>query len=253
MAKVKSGKADYFAAGQTFVLRVGDGNTPNATGAFTWVPFTDANGAALPGALTITDPNGVTSVDARNTTNLAAFKGTDYQRPEDMQIQTLDGREYLYVTTTTTHEVYRLDLQRTRRSRSSPISNTIDLATGSPVGLGAGEPRQPRGRPRRQHLHRRGSQRRRGRRHLVAEDLNEDGDLNDAGEGIGRWASNGTAGIGVHRPLLRSDRQAPRVGEHPAPVERQRPNDRDHGFRSGRGPLRIGHTGALLPRRCVRL
>ena len=39
---VVSGKADYFAAGQTFVLRVGDGNTPNATGAYTWVPFTDA-------------------------------------------------------------------------------------------------------------------------------------------------------------------------------------------------------------------
>ena len=54
--------------------------------------FTDADGAALPGALTITDPNGVTSVDARNTTNLPAFKGTDYQRPEDMQIQTLKGR-----------------------------------------------------------------------------------------------------------------------------------------------------------------
>ena len=39
--------------------------------------FTDANGAARPGALTITDTNGVTSVDARNTTNLAPFKGTD--------------------------------------------------------------------------------------------------------------------------------------------------------------------------------
>ncbi len=69
-AHVIGGQADYFAAGQTFVLRVGDGNTPNATGAFTWVPFTDANGAALPGAITITDVNGVTSVDARNTTNL---------------------------------------------------------------------------------------------------------------------------------------------------------------------------------------
>ena len=59
------------------------------------------SGAALPGALTITDVRGVTSVDARNTTDLAAFKGTDYQRPEDMQIQTIDGGEYLYVTTTT--------------------------------------------------------------------------------------------------------------------------------------------------------
>jgi hypothetical protein len=48
------GLADYFDAGQTFVLRVGDGNTPNATGAFTWVPFTNRFGAPLPGALSIT-------------------------------------------------------------------------------------------------------------------------------------------------------------------------------------------------------
>ncbi|MEQ1731945.1 MAG: alkaline phosphatase PhoX, partial [Vicinamibacterales bacterium] len=88
--RVMEGRADYFAAGQTFVLRVGDGNTPNAVGAYTWVPFTDVNGAALPAsgalpaALTITDTNGVKSVDARNTTNLPRFKGTDYQRPEDM-------------------------------------------------------------------------------------------------------------------------------------------------------------------------
>jgi len=75
---VMSGKAEHFSAGQTFVLRVGDGNTANATGAYTWVPFTNATGAALPGAVTITDVRGVTSVDARNTTNLAAFKGTDY-------------------------------------------------------------------------------------------------------------------------------------------------------------------------------
>ena len=89
------------------MLRVGDGKTPNATGSFTWVPITDENGAALPGALVITDSNGVTSVDGRNTTELEAFKGTDYQRPEDMQIQTLSGRDYLYMaTTTTTNEVY---------------------------------------------------------------------------------------------------------------------------------------------------
>ncbi len=48
-SRVLNGKADYFAAGQTFVLRVGDGNTPNATGPYTWVPFTDVNGAGLPG------------------------------------------------------------------------------------------------------------------------------------------------------------------------------------------------------------
>ena len=111
-ASVKNGAADYFAAGQTFVLRVGNGNVANATGAYTWVPITNATGAALPGAITITDTNGVTSVDARNTTNLAAFKGTDYQRPEDMQIQTVGGVDYLYVTTTTTNETYRLNLKK---------------------------------------------------------------------------------------------------------------------------------------------
>ena len=57
----------------------------NATGAYAWVPFTDVNGAGLPGALTITDTRGITSVDGRNTTDLALFKGTDYQRPEDLQ------------------------------------------------------------------------------------------------------------------------------------------------------------------------
>jgi len=117
--KGKSGQGDFFAAGQSFVLRVGDGLTPNATGSFTWIPFTDESGAALPGALTITDPSGVRSVDARNTTNLPAFKGTDYQRPEDIQIQRLHGKEALYVTTTTTHEVTGSIWRRTR-SQCSP-------------------------------------------------------------------------------------------------------------------------------------
>ena len=109
--EINSGRAQYFDAGQTFVLRVGDGNAFGATGAFTWVPFTDADGNALPGALTITDPNGVTSVDGRNTTNLAAFKGTDYNRPEDMQIQTVSGTDYLYFADTGTATVYRIDLE----------------------------------------------------------------------------------------------------------------------------------------------
>jgi len=188
-----TGKAEYFAAGQTFVLRVGNGNTPNATGAFTWVPFTDASGAALPGALTITDTNGVRSVDARNTTNLAAFKGTDYMRPEDMQIQTVEGREYLYVTTTSTHEVYRLDLAQNTISVFAN-RNTIDLATGVAVGSALSSPDNL-------------AVDHDGNIYIVedrngavdddiwfANDLNKDGDLNDPGEGLSRWASNGTVG-----------------------------------------------------------
>ena len=186
-------RADYFAAGQTFVLRVGDGNTPNATGAYTWVPFTDARGKGLPGALTITDVRGVTSVDARNTTNLASFKGTDYQRPEDMQIQTAKGVEYLYVTTTTTHEVYVLNL-KTNRISVFADRNTIDLATGLPVGSALASPDNL-------------AIDHDGNIYIVedrsggvdddiwfARDRNHDGDLKDPGEGLERWASNGTVG-----------------------------------------------------------
>jgi secreted PhoX family phosphatase len=190
---VMSGKAEYFAAGQTFVLRVGDGNTPNATGAFTWVPITDADGAALPGALTITDPNGVTSVDGRNTTNLPAFKGTDYMRPEDMQIQTVKNVDYLYVTTTSTHQIYRLDLENNTISVFAD-RNTIDLATGLPVGTALANPDNLA-------IDHDGNiyiieDRNGGSDDDIwfAKDLNNDGDLNDPGEGIGRWASNGTVG-----------------------------------------------------------
>ncbi len=191
--KVKGGQADYFAAGQTFVLRVGDGSVANATGAFTWVPFTDVNGAPLPGALTITDSNGVTSVDARNTTNLPSFKGTDYQRPEDLQIQTLSGVDYLYMTTTTTHEVYRIDLKNNTISVFAN-RNTIDLATGAAVGTALANPDNLA-------IDHDGNiyiieDRNGGSDDDIwfAKDLNKDGDLTDQGEGIGRWASNGTGG-----------------------------------------------------------
>jgi secreted PhoX family phosphatase len=192
MGAVMSG-ADYFAAGETSVLRVGDGNTPNATGAYTWVPFTDDTGAGLPGALTITDVNGVRSVDARNTTNLAAFKGTDYQRPEDMQIKVVNGREYLYVATTTTNEVYVLDLAA-RRIAVFASRTTVDLATGLPVGGALASPDNL-------------AIDHEGNIYIVedrnggvdddiwfAYDANHDGDLLDAGEGLARWASNGTQG-----------------------------------------------------------
>lgn len=192
LGSVKAGMADYFAAGTTYVLRVGDGNTPNATGGYQWVPFTDATGAALPGAVTITDGS-LTSVDARASTDTVTYKGTDYQRPEDMQIQTVFGKEYLYVTTTTTHEVYRLDLAN---QKISVFANrgTTDLATGAPVGDALANPDNL-------------AVDHNGNMYIVedrngavdddiwfAKDLNKDGDLTDIGEGIGRWASNGTQG-----------------------------------------------------------
>ena len=193
--QIISGKAEYFGAGQTFVLRVGDGNTPNATGNYVWVPITNANGVGLPGTITITDTNGVTSVDGRNTTNLAAFKGTDYMRPEDMQIQFVGGNEFLYVTTTSTHQVYRLDLQNNNIAVFVD-RNTIDLGTpaGTAVGAALANPDNL-------------AVDHDGNIYIVedrnggvdddiwfAVDLNLDGDLNDPGEGIKRWASNGASG-----------------------------------------------------------
>jgi uncharacterized protein len=191
--EITSGRSDYFAAGQTFVLRVGDGNTPNATGDYTWVPITDASGAGLPGSITITDGNGVTSVDARNTTELPAFKGTDYQRPEDIQLQTVKGVEYLYVATTTTNEVYRLNLEADTISVFADRAST-DVAIGAPVGGGLTSPDNLA-------IDHDGNiyivEDRNGGTDddiWLAKDVNEDGDLTDPGEGIGRWASNGTPG-----------------------------------------------------------
>ena len=99
-SQIITGHADYFAAGQSFVLRVGDGSTPNATGAYTWIALTDINGTGLPGTILVTDANGTTSVDGRSSADIPAFKCTDYQRPEDAQIQTIRGRQYLYVNAT---------------------------------------------------------------------------------------------------------------------------------------------------------
>jgi secreted PhoX family phosphatase len=141
----------------------------------------------------ITDSNGVTSVDARRSADLPQFKGTDYQRPEDLQIQTVRGKEYLYVATTTTSEVYRLDLGKQTISVFAN-RNTIDLATGAPVGPALTSPDNLA-------LDSEGNiyvieDRGGGVDNDIwfARDRNRDGDLADTGEGLARWASNGTVG-----------------------------------------------------------
>lgn len=135
-----SNGATYFNGGVNAVLRVGSGNVDNATGASSWVPFTDTTGAGLAGAITIVDPNGQRSVDGRATTDLAAFKGTNYQRPEDLEIQTLaNGDQILYVATTTTHEVYAINLA-TGGVNTFVSRATIDAATGLAVGAALTNP-----------------------------------------------------------------------------------------------------------------
>jgi len=125
---------DFFAAGQTFVLRVGDGTVEEATGAATWVPLTDMNGVPLPGAVVVTDPNGLTAIDGRATPNLPAFLGTNFDRPEDLEIKTLkNGKQMLFVATTTNNKVFSIDL-RNDVVKLFADQNTMDMATGQPVG-----------------------------------------------------------------------------------------------------------------------
>jgi sugar lactone lactonase YvrE len=195
-ADVLAGTEQYFAGGTTSVLRVGDGSVANATGAMNWVPFTDDDGNALSGAITITDPNGVTSVDGRNTTDLAAFKGTDYQRPEDLQIRRKGSSEMMFMATTTTEEVYVMNLVTNTISLFAN-SSTIDLATGLPVNITGTAFNNP------DNL----AMDSQGNIYIVedsaggaendiwfAKDVNQDGDLLDTGEGLARWASNGAMG-----------------------------------------------------------
>lgn len=132
--KAKSGD-DFFAGGQTFVLRVGDGSVNEATGRAQWIPLTDVHGNPLPGAVIVTDPNGLTALDGRATPKLAAFRGTGFDRSEDLEVKTLNnGRQLLYVATTTNHKVFAIDLQRTD-VKLAVSRDTIDMATGDPVGM----------------------------------------------------------------------------------------------------------------------
>lgn len=207
----------FFSAGQTSVLRVGDGFTPNATGAYQWIAITDEKGEALPDSVVITDPNFVTSIDGRASANVAALKGTDYQRPEDLQMQTINGREVMYMATTTTNEVYLLDLA-TQEISVFANQSTIDLATGQAVGAALRSPDNL-------------AMDAEGNIYIIedrnggvdddiwfAKDINKDGDLLDAGEGLARWASNGTPGselTGLYFDITNPNRAWVNV-QHPA-------------------------------------
>lgn len=119
----------YFDAGQTFAMLVNGGGNANATGAITWAAITDVNGAALPGVSVL---NADGTIDGRVSANNVS--GTDYQRPEDLQIQTLaNGDQVLYAATTTTDEVYSFNLG-TETAKVFASTAAIDQATGLPVG-----------------------------------------------------------------------------------------------------------------------
>ncbi|MBN8455899.1 alkaline phosphatase PhoX [Accumulibacter sp.] len=139
--------ADFFAKGQTFVLKVGAGgqsegnNGPAIAGSASWVAITDANGGPLAGISTVLADG---TIDGRATADHAAVLGTGYNRPEDLEIQQApSGRQILYFTTTDSDSdgnsangrgrIYSLDLA-SNDVRLAADSGTPDMATGLAVG-----------------------------------------------------------------------------------------------------------------------
>lgn len=150
---------DYFASGQSFVMRVGDGAAFGGTGSASWIAITDTNGAGLAGTVSASVPvnpanpgeGSITIVDARATAdvgrngNLGAeianpttsFLGTEYNRPEDLEIQDrADGSQAIYFTTTDTHQVFSMILGTDGSTTVKLFAdrNTLDMATGLAVG-----------------------------------------------------------------------------------------------------------------------
>ncbi len=191
----------YFSSGQTFALRVGAGGQDEnvvgpISGAFTWQAITNATGGAIPGVSTVLADG---TIDGRVTADHPTVLSTAFNRPEDMEIQTINGQQRLYFATTDTANnggigrVYTLNIT-TGQINLFADASTIDLATGLPVGAGWRNPDNI-------------AIDAEGHIYIVedrnggvdddiwfARDLNFDGDLLDAGEGIARWVSNGTQG-----------------------------------------------------------
>lgn len=198
---------EFFAAGQTFALKVGAGgqfegnNGPAITGAATWVAITNAIGGPLAG-VSVVLPD--LTIDGRASADDNDVLATGYNRPEDLELQTLKGgTELLYFATTDsdvngnggdgTSRVYALNLATTE-VKLFAAPQTIDLATGLAVGGGLRNADNL-------------AIDAEGHIYIVedrnggvdddiwfANDVNQDGDLLDEGEGLARWASNGTQG-----------------------------------------------------------
>jgi secreted PhoX family phosphatase len=127
--RAKSGD-EYFSAGETSVLRVGDGTVKEATGKAKWIPLTDKNGNPLPGAILVYG----TEIDGRATPKLTAFLGTGFDRPEDLEISSPGKNDQLlFVATTTNHNVFSINLKKMEVKLFASRA-TRDLATDLAAG-----------------------------------------------------------------------------------------------------------------------
>jgi uncharacterized protein len=124
----------FFNAGQTFVAKVNGGGNTSATGAVQWEAITSATGTPLASTADAMRNMGgaMFSMDGRAAADMVG--GTNYQRPEDLEIQTLaNGDQVLYIATTTTHEVYSLNLA-TNEMKLFVGRDTFNSVTGVAVG-----------------------------------------------------------------------------------------------------------------------
>lgn len=121
---------EFFGAGQVFVLRVGDGTEKEATGQASWIPLTDLDGTPLEYVVLVHG----NEIDGRATPKLDEYLGTAFDRPEDLEIKTLkNGKQQLYVATTTNHNVFSIDLSNDV-VKLFASRDTKDMATGSEAG-----------------------------------------------------------------------------------------------------------------------
>lgn len=202
----------YFDKGQVFALKVGAGgqfegnNGPAITGPAAWVAITDANG--IPNGNTFGSMlnlgGGSFALDGRTAADQANIAATGYNRPEDLEIKTLsNGDQVVFFATTDSDtngntadgrsRVYTLNVD-TAEVKLFADASFKDLATGNAVGGGFRNA---------DNLAIDAA----GNIYIVedrdgavdddiwfAKDINHDGDLLDPGEGLARWATNGTPG-----------------------------------------------------------
>lgn len=135
VSRTPNNGSTFFSAGQTFVLKVESGNNFEAIGSAVWVPITDIDGIALPGMPTL--PSDGSTIDGRVAADVA--DATGFNRPEDMQIQTLaNGKQYLYFGTTNSHKVFSVNISNPSLPSVQIFADqtTIDHSTGLAVGNG---------------------------------------------------------------------------------------------------------------------
>ncbi|MEQ1600453.1 MAG: DUF839 domain-containing protein [Methylophilaceae bacterium] len=178
---------DFFAAGTVSALKLNTGAVDEATsltlsGATSWATISGANGrgaADAAGAIGFNRPEDLELLKLANGNEALIFAST----AGDNDNNSGNGNGHVYIQNLVTNELSLF-----------ADSNTIDLATGLAVGAGFKSADNIA-------IDANGNvyiiEDRNGSTDddiWFAKDINHDGDLTDAGEGIARWASNGIDG-----------------------------------------------------------